>query len=43
MTVKLTKQGLHRPTNAAVDSFRNEQSVCMSWSLPTAYDNMGED
>ena len=43
MTVKLTKQGLHRPTNTAVQSLRS-QPVCIDWfSLPSAYENMGDD
>jgi hypothetical protein len=44
MTVKITKQGLHRPTNTTVESFRSQPTVCISWfSLPSAYENMGDD
>jgi len=42
MTVKTLKQGLHRPTNTAVQALRS-QPVCISWfELPSAY-NMGDD
>ena len=42
MTVKLTKQGLHRPMHTVEENLRSDQFVCISWLvLPSAY-NMGE-
>lgn len=43
MTVKTLKQGSHRPTHTAVESLRL-QPACISWfTLPSAYENMGDD